>query len=331
MYNKGFIACCKVNGQILREDSGGIVQLPFGAEYSVLLKNLNSLRAQVKVSVDGTDATEGTWLIVPANGQLELERYIRNGNFEKGNKFKFIERTAGIEKHKGVGAEDGLIRVEYKSEVRPVVHQTVVQHVEHVRHYRYPWRYYPYDYPYRTYPYEPSITWTCGGLGGATYGINSSLNVSSSTGSSTNTSGLGDELSKSASTPVPRGLGSSRASNLRPGMSGTPKRSMGPQASSGGNMMRAMSMNFSGEQECSAAPANTSGITVPGTESSQRFVTGAWFKTEDTSHVIVLQLRGMIGDKQIVAPVTVKTKKGCSICESRTRQQINSALNVELR
>src|ERR1700735_1202763 len=116
VYKQGFIACCKVGGKILREDAGGGT-LPFGCEYSVLLKNLNSVRAQVKVTVDGTDATEGTWLIVPANGELELERYIRNGNFDKGNRFKFIERTADIEAHKGIGAADGLIRVEYKSEV----------------------------------------------------------------------------------------------------------------------------------------------------------------------------------------------------------------------
>ena len=157
VYKDGFISCVKVDGKILREDAG-VVSLPFGCEYSVLLKNLTSVRAQVKVSVDGTDATEGTWLIIPANGELELERYIRNGNFDKGNRFKFIERTADIETHKGIGASDGLIRVEYKSEVvQQVVDQTIIR-----KHYYD--EYHPWPRPYYYSPYPWGNTITCGTL-----------------------------------------------------------------------------------------------------------------------------------------------------------------------
>ena len=90
MYNNQFAACVKVGGKVLRETSG-TVSIPFGAEYSVQLKNLKSVRMLVKVSVDGTDATDGTWFIVNPNSSIELERYIRNGNWDKGNRFKFIE------------------------------------------------------------------------------------------------------------------------------------------------------------------------------------------------------------------------------------------------
>ena len=115
MYHNQVVAVVKAGGKVLRE-SGNIVTIPFGSEYSVLIKNLKSVRIQFKVSVDGTDATNGTWIIIPANGSVELERFIRNGNWERGNRFKFIERTHEIEEHRGIKAEDGLIRIEYQTE-----------------------------------------------------------------------------------------------------------------------------------------------------------------------------------------------------------------------
>lgn len=111
MYSDKLVAAIKVNGRILREN-GDTVALPFGCEYSILIKNLNSVRAQVSVSVDGKDATDGTRLVIAANSSMVLERFIRNGNLNAGNKFKFIERTAGIESHRGIGEDDGLVRIE---------------------------------------------------------------------------------------------------------------------------------------------------------------------------------------------------------------------------
>jgi hypothetical protein len=84
VYQNKLVAAIKVAGKILRETSDTVI-LPFGCEYSILLKNLDSRRVTVKVSVDGKDATEGTWLVIPANSDIELERFIHNGNFERGN------------------------------------------------------------------------------------------------------------------------------------------------------------------------------------------------------------------------------------------------------
>lgn len=40
---------------------------------------------------------------------------------EQGNRFKFIERSAEIEAHRGVRVDDGLVRIEWKIErVRPI-------------------------------------------------------------------------------------------------------------------------------------------------------------------------------------------------------------------
>ena len=115
MYSKKLVACVKVNGKILRED-GDIVTLPFGSEYSILLKNLDSVRMQVRIFIDGKDATG--WIIVNANSNVELERFITNGNLLSGNRFKFVERTEAIENYRGVREDDGLIRIEYAVEKR---------------------------------------------------------------------------------------------------------------------------------------------------------------------------------------------------------------------
>lgn len=109
MYIDKVAVAIKCAGKVLRE-SGDTVSLPFGSEYSVLIKNLNSVRVQVNVAIDGQDAAGQ--LVIGANSSIELERTIRNGNLNGGNRFKFIERTDQIEAHRGVGVEDGLVRVE---------------------------------------------------------------------------------------------------------------------------------------------------------------------------------------------------------------------------
>jgi hypothetical protein len=123
VYQNNFVATIKSSGKILRENKD-VVAVPFGAEYSIYLKNLSSVRAIANVWIDGVDTTDGNWVIVEPNSGLELERFIRNGNFNKGNKFKFIERTSQIEEHRGIGSDDGLIRVEYKFEVPQTIQPT---------------------------------------------------------------------------------------------------------------------------------------------------------------------------------------------------------------
>ncbi len=119
MYQDRLAVAIKVNGKVLREFKDSVL-IPFGSEYSILIKNLHSVRCMVRVSVDGQDATEGVSLIVDPNSSLELERFLKAGNLSQGNRFKFIERTAKIEEHRGVGVEDGLVRIEYEFEIEPI-------------------------------------------------------------------------------------------------------------------------------------------------------------------------------------------------------------------
>ena len=121
MYSNKLVASLKANGKILREFKD-TVYIPFGSEYSFLLKNLHTQRAVVNIFIDGDNIVEGG-LVINAGQEVNLERYIKNGNLTEGNRFKFIERTAVIEDGpRGVKLEDGLIRIEFQYEQRrPVI------------------------------------------------------------------------------------------------------------------------------------------------------------------------------------------------------------------
>lgn len=116
MYQNKIATAIKVGGKVLREFDGDTVKMPYGSEYSVLVKNLNSVRAQIRLSIDGTDTSDGVWFVIPANSEIELKRFVKDGNLDKGNSFKFIERTESIENHRGTKLDDGLIRIEVQFE-----------------------------------------------------------------------------------------------------------------------------------------------------------------------------------------------------------------------
>ena len=124
MYESKMAAAIKVKGKVLREFKD-TVYIPFASEYSILLKNLNTVRAVVNVFVDGEDQVPGG-IVLNAGQEVDLERSVKNGNLTEGNKFKFIERTGAVEHHRGVKLEDGIVRIEYQFEQppRPIVWNT---------------------------------------------------------------------------------------------------------------------------------------------------------------------------------------------------------------
>lgn len=126
MHSNKLVVAVKSRGQVLRE-FGESVLLPFGSEYSILLKNLNSKRASVKVWIDGSAVTGDCSLVIDPNDSIELERFIKNGNLTKGNRFKFLERTAAVEAHRGIKAEDGLLRIELQYEADCPVYVKPIQ------------------------------------------------------------------------------------------------------------------------------------------------------------------------------------------------------------
>lgn len=117
MFHNKMVLAIKSNGKVLRE-FGEEVRIPFGSEYSLLIKNLNTVRAIVNVYIDSTNVVPGG-LVVNANSEIDLERYLNNGNMNAGNKFKFVERTQRIEDTRGIKAEDGIVKIEYRYEIFP--------------------------------------------------------------------------------------------------------------------------------------------------------------------------------------------------------------------
>jgi hypothetical protein len=117
MFKKDFVVVIKCDGKILREIDD-IVSLPFGSEYSILIKNLNSRKAQVCISIDGKDILDNKKLIIHGNKELELEGYLKG--FNARNKFKFIQKTKEISDYRGDRIDDGIIRVEYQFEKKIV-------------------------------------------------------------------------------------------------------------------------------------------------------------------------------------------------------------------
>lgn len=130
MYQGKMAFAVKVAGKILRE-FGETVYLPFGSEYTLLIKNLNNRRAVVRITLDGQEVVDGG-LIINANSSVDLERFVKPGQMDKGNRFKFIERTGKVEAARGIQLEDGILRVEFEFEKEyPKYEPTIHHHVYH--------------------------------------------------------------------------------------------------------------------------------------------------------------------------------------------------------
>jgi hypothetical protein len=129
-YKDHFVVEVKCKGKILRVQDD-IVRLPFGSEYSIYLKNLNSRRASVDISIDGEDVLDGKSLVLDGNESTELEGFLK-GNVAK-NRFKFINKTKEIQEHRGDKADDGILRVEFAFEKKrkPII---IMDHKHHHHH-----------------------------------------------------------------------------------------------------------------------------------------------------------------------------------------------------
>lgn len=113
MYKDNFIVALKHKGKVLRE-LDDIVELPFGSEYSIMLKNKNSVKAVTSIEVDGENALDNKRLIVKPNDSVELKGFMKGNKVH--NNFKFINKTKEITDYRGDRLDDGLIRVEYTFE-----------------------------------------------------------------------------------------------------------------------------------------------------------------------------------------------------------------------
>ena len=93
MHSNGFVlSVADSSGQILRE-LDRTVYLPFDSEYTLSFKNLKGSRAVLNIRIDGLDALGGKQLIIPAYSTHSLERFLTDGNMQRGRKFKFVRAS----------------------------------------------------------------------------------------------------------------------------------------------------------------------------------------------------------------------------------------------
>jgi hypothetical protein len=167
-YKDHFVVEVKCAGKILRVQNGA-VYLPFGSEYSILLKNLNTKRAAIKVSVDGQDALDHHQLVLDPNDSTELMGFMQ-GNVAR-NAFRFIQKTKQIQDHRGDKVDDGLVRVEFAFEKpKPEVITKTIIHEVHKYPFSYPYVWYDHSSPSWHYTYGSTSRGSVRGMSGGASG-----------------------------------------------------------------------------------------------------------------------------------------------------------------
>ena len=292
MYQDKLAVAIKSNGKILRETKD-LVKLPFGSEFSVFVKNLNSRRAKFSLHIDGTDALDGTKIIVDANSEVEIKRFIRNGNMEEGNAFKFIERTQAIEDGpRGIKVDDGVVRVEFWFEQE--LPEVKTQYINTV------WN---NPYPTRLGGYWNGDSKIYGPIIGQ-------VGPQSATYSATSANARGVDFSKGENTRA------QAASAINKYCADNNISTQADAVHDGAATMDWM------DQELSRS-VNDVGITVPGSKVQQTFTTTYGFRAEAQSHVIVLRLAGFVGNVQVTEAITVKHKPECITCGRKNKALSN--------
>jgi hypothetical protein len=293
MYGNKLAAAIKVNGKVLREFKD-TAYIPFGSEYTILIKNLNTVRALVNIYIDGDNVVPGGLVLNPGQ-EVDLERSVKNGNLNSGNKFKFIERTGAVEEHRGVKLEDGLIRIEHQFEIpRPVINVAPVwnTHKNTTGDYVYPAGM-TSEYPGVVDKYSNSKT--TGGWIQASGATLSQVNVNGAL-RGVDYSANGGATAQAASSAIDK------------------------YCADNGILTNEFHSGSATMDWCD----NEVGITVPGSKSEQKFQTTYMGALDPQVHNMVIRLLGETpNNKPVEKPVTVKSKQKCDTCGHLNRATAN--------
>ena len=147
VYSNKFVLSILVDGQPQKELANGTVNLAFGQEYALRLRNKNNLRAVVHLLVDG-ETVSGAGYVVPANGHVDIKRH---HDIDRAFKFVSLDSAEAVDFGKNgpnpdkvKGTIEARFHLEKESPPKPV------EHHHHHHHDHYPW--YP---PRPIYPYQP--------------------------------------------------------------------------------------------------------------------------------------------------------------------------------
>ena len=140
MYRDSYIVALMVDGKIQKESDDGIILIPFGLEYVIRLKNKLRKRAVADVWLDGRIVCKG--IVINANGTVDLERFVVDGNLSEGKKFK-LARLTDPKVEQPNDHENGVIEVNFYPEKEvPVIEKTIIHD------YTYHW---PYNHIHNCY------------------------------------------------------------------------------------------------------------------------------------------------------------------------------------
>jgi len=310
VYQQKLVAVIKCNGKILREVDNTVL-IPFLAEYEIFIKNLESRDVVIKISIDGEDVLDDQSIIIKANSSYSLEGFLKKNKVS--NKFKFIQKTAKIQNHRGDRVDDGLVRIEYQF---IKINQTVITRHIHETHWYHPyWCECPVCRSYQINPYIPSFPLSSivtfdGSTSGTTFTVPNATLIASA---NADNSSPGVENSIQVSYGVSGNIGVTDGSNTGPIKNSIP--------SSVENKSQVIMENS--VQPQAFIPQFDEGITVKGSESKQELKDACVSPLEEQSYVIVLRLRGSNKSNQpLEKPVLVSTKVKCSTCGRSNKSYI---------
>jgi hypothetical protein len=133
-YSNKFVVSVFVDGQALKEQANGNVNIPFGSEYTIRFRNRNSRRAVVKFTIDGENVSAGGYIIEP-HSHVDIERH---AEIDRAFKFVSLDSSDAVEVGKNGPNDDkrkGLIEANFYFEKKRDNPKTVHHYYHHWKSY----------------------------------------------------------------------------------------------------------------------------------------------------------------------------------------------------
>lgn len=146
-YNNKFVLTVFHNGNIVKELENGQINLPFGSEYKVRLKNKHNRRAICKLFIDGENVSGGGF-IIDAHSHIDVERSV-----DVAKKFKFVSLDSDEAHEFGKNGPNhskikGTIRAEFALEKQYTCDPVIpVMNPDPWKHWGYPQKRVTWEYP----------------------------------------------------------------------------------------------------------------------------------------------------------------------------------------
>lgn len=156
VYSNHFVMCVLLRGEPVKEKSNGTVDIPFGSEYQLRLRNKNNRRAVVKIYIDGENVSGGGY-VIEANSFIDIKRH-----HDKDRAFKFVslDSAEAVDFGKnGPNPEKIKGTIEARFHLEKERHVPLVQEIHHHHHHDH---IYPPPAPLKPSPWIRPPIWVGG-------------------------------------------------------------------------------------------------------------------------------------------------------------------------